>query len=76
MLIIFLFIIFIGLLIIGTILVINSTEKREGKWGINTNTVMCPRCGLALPKIRKPENLRQALWGGWTCKNCSCEVDK
>jgi transposase len=20
--------------------------------------------------------LKQALWGGWTCPNCGCEVDR
>ena len=76
MFIIIYFVIFIGLLSIGTVLVISSTRKREGKWGINTDIVICPRCKLALPRVRKPKNLKQVLWGGWTCKNCSCEVDK
>jgi hypothetical protein len=28
------------------------------------------------PKDRWPRNWRQRLWGGWTCPNCGCEVDR
>jgi len=47
-----------------------------GKMGINTKTVHCPKCGLKAPRIRKPANLREAIWGGWTCKECQCQFDK
>jgi len=36
----------------------------------------CPECGEQLPKVRKPANRRQILWGSWTCPNCGCEVDR
>jgi hypothetical protein len=36
----------------------------------------CPECGQIMPKTRKPANLRQTLWGGWTCPNCGCEMDR
>jgi transposase len=36
----------------------------------------CPDCGEPLPKVRKPANRRQMLWGGWTCPKCGCEVDR
>jgi transposase-like protein len=36
----------------------------------------CPECGEELPKTRKPKNRRQMLWGGWTCENCGCEIDR
>ena len=49
---------------------------RTGKMGINIKTVHCLRCGLKAPMVRKPENVRQAMWGGWTCQKCSCEFDK
>ena len=49
---------------------------RTGKMGINLGKVDCPECGDRVPMIRKPENLRQALWGGWTCKKCGTEMDK
>lgn len=49
---------------------------REGKWGINLSAVSCPRCNQPMPRFRKPANQRQALWGGWTCQHCGCEMDK
>jgi len=36
----------------------------------------CPACGQPLPRYRKPASRRQALWGGWTCPACGCEVDR
>ena len=38
--------------------------------------VDCPDCGEPMPRFRKPANRRQALWGGWTCPKCGCEVDR
>ena len=49
---------------------------RHDKWGINVNPVNCPRCNQLMPVIRIPANRRQLLWGGWTCPNCGCEMDK
>jgi len=49
---------------------------KTGKMGINTKTVNCPRCGLKAPMVRRPANLKQVLWGGWTCAQCKCEFDK
>jgi hypothetical protein len=40
------------------------------------NGVTCPRCGTVAPFFRKPTSLRQALWGGWTCANCGCNMDR
>jgi hypothetical protein len=50
--------------------------QRKDKWGINLEAVACPFCGTPLPLKRLPRNLRQALWGGWTCARCGNEVDK
>ena len=36
----------------------------------------CPRCAAELPQYRTPISLKQALWGGWTCPNCGCEIDR
>ena len=36
----------------------------------------CPRCGTAVPQTRKPANWHQFWWGGWTCSNCGCEMDR
>jgi predicted RNA-binding Zn-ribbon protein involved in translation (DUF1610 family) len=45
--------------------------------GLVTPRRKCPDCGELLPRIwRKPANRRQALWGGWTCAKCGCEVDR
>ena len=49
---------------------------KQGQWGINTKPVGCPECGEAFPRIRKPANKRQAMWGGWTCAKCGTECDK
>ena len=49
---------------------------RQGKWGINPNRVNCPGCGARQRGVRWPSSWRQAMWGGWTCKNCGCEMDK
>ncbi len=54
----------------------SDSKKKKSKWGINTKKVFCPNCNEEQPKVRKPKNLRQFLWGGFTCNNCSCEMDK
>lgn len=46
------------------------------KWAINLKRTSCPKCETELPTIRKPANLRQTIWGGWTCQNCGTEVSK
>lgn len=50
--------------------------KRQNKLGINTSNLICPNCNELAPKIRKPKNLSQLLWGGFTCEKCGSEVDK
>lgn len=44
--------------------------------GVNTEKVKCPKCGQEQPKIRIPKGIKEALWGGWTCENCGCKMDK
>jgi len=36
----------------------------------------CPECSEPIATFRKPANRRQALWGGWTCSKCGCEIDR
>ncbi len=36
----------------------------------------CPKCGAKLARFRKPSNLGQALWGGWTCHGCGTELNR
>jgi hypothetical protein len=35
----------------------------------------CPDCSEVLPRFRKPDNLRQLCWGGWTCPKCGCNLN-
>jgi hypothetical protein len=44
--------------------------------GIGMFGAVCPRCAEPLPTIRKATSWREALWGGWTCQNCGCKVDR
>jgi hypothetical protein len=36
----------------------------------------CPECFTPVPAFRRPTSFRQALWGGWTCETCGCELDR
>jgi hypothetical protein len=56
------------LLLIGTLF--------RTRWGINFKPVKCPRCGTPAPKIRAPTSVDETLWGGSTCQNCGCKMDK
>jgi hypothetical protein len=51
---------------------------KNSKMGVNLEPIVCPSCGtVANPvKPRFPRSLRQFLWGGFTCENCGCDVDK
>ena len=42
----------------------------------NLKRVNCPKCNAEQPKIRKPKGWQEILWGGNTCKNCGCKMDK
>ncbi len=45
-------------------------------WALATPARKCPDCGNPLPKFRKPANKQEALWGGSTCPQCGCQVDR
>lgn len=47
-----------------------------GKFKINTKSVNCPKCKAPQPLIRKPKGWQEILWGGSTCKNCGCKIDR
>ena len=65
-----------GVLGVGILLVIHGTIFKR-RWGINTVAqVECPSCHKMHGQIRIPRNLRQTLWGGYTCDQCGLEVDK
>lgn len=61
------------------VLVVRDTVRKSGRWGVNIKGLagtQCPECGNPMPAVRVAANLRQTLWGGWTCRRCSCEIDK
>jgi hypothetical protein len=65
-----------GLLATGAVLVVRDTIRQRGNWGINFTAPSCRHCQSPMPPVRIPANARQAMWGGWTCKECGLEVDK
>jgi predicted RNA-binding Zn-ribbon protein involved in translation (DUF1610 family) len=64
-----------GVLAVGMVLVVYGTIVKN-RWGVNLAAVSCPSCGTPLARVRKPQSLRQAMWGGYTCPACGAEVDK
>ncbi len=56
--------------------IVVDSVKGKSDWGINLSLPNCPKCGKKVPAIRKPTSTHQAMWGGWTCSNCGCEMDK
>lgn len=65
----------VAIFLVLFLLVVISTFRRKGRLGINLEKVTCFNCGTVAPLIRQPKNLRQAMWGGWTCE-CGTELDK
>lgn len=61
--------------LVGILLVVHGTIV-QNSWGINLRAVTCPCCNRVVPRVRNPRSWREALWGGGTCMNCGCEVDK
>jgi len=71
--------IFLAVLCLGACLLVFKIIKDsmyEGDLGINFSLPNCPNCGRKVPAIRNPTSIQQAMWGGWTCSFCSCEIDK
>ena len=65
-----------GILLLVMLLVTHGTIFKT-RWGINTATqIECPGCRKMHGQIRTPRNLREMLWGGFTCPQCGTEVDK
>jgi hypothetical protein len=69
------FIVVASVLLLGILLVAIGTVRKNG-WGINLEPVNCPACGSPMPRVRQLKSRKQALWGGWTCAKCGCEMDK
>jgi len=51
-------------------------KEIKAKIGINLSAVKCPECLELQPLFRKPNDLYEFLWGGYTCKKCGCKMDK
>jgi hypothetical protein len=62
-------------ILVGGLLIVFGTVTKN-QWGINTKPANCPACGCPVPQVRQPKSIRQALWGGWRCEKCGCEMDK
>ena len=66
--------------LIGVVLVVGAfiygLTRRRDKWGLNVAATSCPQCNEPVPRIRHPKSLKQAMWGGHTCRNCGTEMDK
>lgn len=60
---------------IAIVSLLTYSTKNKTKLGINVAQATCPECNIIQPKVRKPQNLKQILWGGSTC-TCGCELDK
>jgi len=66
----------IALIIAVGVLVLYFGVKKRNRFGINISSLQCPECGQQAPAVRKPKNLSQTLWGGFTCGKCGAEIDK
>jgi hypothetical protein len=64
-----------SVLVVGLLLAVYGTVAHN-RWGINLQPVTCPYCHAAIPHVRKPKSLREALWGGRTCEKCGGVMDK
>ncbi len=42
---------------------------------LSQKPVKCAACGREQPKMRKPANMEQAMWGGYTCAGCGANLD-
>ena len=69
-------VILVVVVLVAAFVFIRAQAKAQGRWGISALRTSCPRCGTRLPMIRKPATREEALWGGWTCPQCGCQVDK
>jgi hypothetical protein len=66
---------FLAAIAVGVVLVIHGTIVKN-RWGLNLRRVECPNCATVMRLVRKPTSGTQALWGGYTCPTCKCELDK
>jgi len=61
--------------------VMGRTRWRDCRIDLTDLGPLDPAEGLSemwskLARFRKPSNLSQALWGGWTCHGCGTELNR
>ena len=44
-------------------------------FAMSRRPVKCPSCSREQPKMRKPNSVEQAMWGGFTCEGCGAEMN-
>jgi predicted RNA-binding Zn-ribbon protein involved in translation (DUF1610 family) len=66
---------FLAVIGVGLLLIVYGTVVKNN-WGINLRRVVCPDCGTEMGRMRMPKSGKQAMWGGYTCPQCQCEMDK
>ena len=59
----------------ATALILRGNQTKS-RWGVHLHTINCPHCSHEQPTLRKPTNIQQAAWGGWTCEECGTQMDK
>lgn len=59
----------------AVVAIVRGTRRRD-KTGINFKPIHCPKCGTKVPLVRAPNSFRQAMWGGYSCRQCGTEMDK
>ena len=62
-------------LAVGVVLMVYGTIAKN-RWGVNLRRVQCPNCANVMGRVRMPTSGEQAMWGGYTCPACNCELDK
>ena len=62
-------------LAVSVVLVVRGTIVKN-RWGVNLRRVQCPNCATVVGRVRMPASGAQAMWGGYTCPTCKCELDK
>ena len=63
-------------IVILTILTFIKKGSKHSDFGINLKRNYCSNCNEKQPIVRTPANLKEALFGGSTCKKCGTKMDK
>ena len=63
-------------IMIGVFIFLIFNQFRKKKKDVNLFEVKCPKCGKKQKFVRVPKDIKEAVWGGYTCPNCGCKMDK